>query len=202
MTKKMLGALVLSLCVFATACGDSKDKDDDGGGGGEGEKLQCHAVGWCTNWTPDDTEVTNAPAFSGGTLKDGLYRLEQGVDLAYAEAMYVQGNNILFLDSIWSNYQGTWKVTNGKLEVYRAATCDDYSAGPLDHPYTETYSFVVRGDDLFTQNDEDSPKFTKRWKRVANLCDESASFKCRGGGVCSCVSTTNKPLTGNENCTN
>ncbi|KFE58525.1 serine/threonine-protein kinase [Hyalangium minutum] len=85
--------------------------------------------------------------------------------------------------------------------VTRASTCDDYSDRPLKDPYTEVYSFAVRGDELFTQREEDDPKVTLRWKRVSDLCEASTSFKCRGRGSCSCVTTKNKPLTGQQNCT-
>jgi len=196
MKKTLLGMLALSLVT--TACGDT---NDDEGGGGSGEKYQCHAVSWCTNMTPDDTEVTDAPALTGGTLKDGIYRLEQGKNLAYAAAMVIKGNNILWLDSVWSNTQGTWKVVDGKMQVHDFATCDTDGARTLDNPWDYGIAYGVRGDEIFTVNDLDDPKYIHRWKRVDDLCKTSASFNCHGGGTCVCESTLNKALTGNENCT-
>jgi hypothetical protein len=200
--KKMMRSLVLflSLSLLATACGDStvEEQDDDDG---DGSALQCHALGWCTNMSVDDTEVTNAPALSGGSLPEGLYRLEQGFDVEYAEAMLFKGNTVILLEQVWTNYLGTWKVNAGKLEVTRASTCDDFSNRPLREPYTEIYSFAGRGDELFTQREGDDPKVTLRWKRVSDLCEASTSFKCRGGGSCTCVTTKNEPLTDQQNCT-
>lgn len=104
--------------------------------------------------------------------------LEQGLGTSYAEAMYIKGNNILFLGSVWSNYQGTWKVTNGKMEVVEFAFCDEGSSGQLKDSWTYTVAYAVRGDELFTMSDADDPKVLKRWKRVDDLCDTTNSFKC------------------------
>ncbi|NOJ77533.1 hypothetical protein [Myxococcus xanthus] len=199
--KNLTRALVLSLSLLAVACGDSKEDDKDGegggGGGGGGNALQCSAVGWCTTWSADTNEVTNAPPLTGGTLREGTYRVEQGI--GYDAAMVLRGNSVILLGGSWNNYLGTWKVSNGKLELTRASSCDDYSEGPLDNLVTEVHSFAVRGDELFTQDQDDSRGTILRWKRVNDLCEESASFKCRGS-VCSCATTTNKPMTGQQSC--
>jgi major membrane immunogen (membrane-anchored lipoprotein) len=196
MKKKSLRALALSLSLslLATACGDSNAKEDDG------SNFKCHAMGWCTNMVGDDTEVTGAPALTGGTIKDGIYRLEQGLGVDDAEAMFIQGNNILFLGHLWSNYQGTWKVANGKMEVEEFASCDASDDGPMKDKNNYTIEYAVRGDELFTVNSLDEPKILYRWLRVTDLCKTSNSFKC-WGGRCACDSTVNMPLTGNENCT-
>lgn len=200
--KTMMRSLVLSLSLslLATACGDSSAKDDDGGDGGDGDgsALQCHAVGWCSNMSVDDTEVTNAPALTGGNIPEGLYRLEQGLDVEYAAAMLFKGKSVILLDQVWNNHLGTWKVNAGKLELAWASYCNTNGEKQVNAG-TELYTFAVRGDELFTRYD-DADQAVMRWKRVSDLCEASTSFKCRGG-TCSCVTTTNKPLTGQENCT-
>ncbi len=198
--KNLTRALVLSLSLLAVACGDTQedDKDGDGGGGGDnGNALQCSAVGWCTTWSADPNPVTNAPPLTGGSLREGTYRVEQGN--GYDAAMVLRGASVILLGGSWNNYLGTWKVRDGKLELTRASSCDDYSEGPLDNVVTEIHDFAVRGDELFTQEQGLSRADILRWKRVNDLCEESASFKCRGSR-CACATTTNKPMTGQPSC--
>ncbi|NTX67321.1 hypothetical protein HUA74_42395 [Myxococcus sp. CA051A] len=193
--KKMLRALSLSLSLslLATACGDSHEKEEEGGA------LQCHAVSWCSNMSVDDTEVTNAPALTGGTLPDGLYRLEQGLGARSTEAMLIKGSSFIHLEQVWDNTLGTWKVADGKLVMTRATSCDASGESSLESNQ-DVFTFAVRGDELFTRYD-DVDQSVRRWKRVSDLCEASNSFKCRGSRPCSCISATNESLTGNQNCT-
>ncbi|MFP2923652.1 hypothetical protein ACLESO_00245 [Pyxidicoccus sp. 3LG] len=201
MKKKMLRALSLSLSLslLATACGDSNGKEDDGGDD-DGSALQCHAVSWCSNMSVDDAEVTNAPALTGGNIPDGLYRLEQGLDVNSTEAMLFKGNSVILMGQVWDNDLGTWKVNNGKLELTWATSCNTNGERQWREPGTDVHAFAVRGDELFTRYD-DADQAIKRWKRVSDLCETSTSFKCRGSRMCSCITTTNESLTGNQNCT-
>ncbi|TSC32338.1 hypothetical protein [Corallococcus sp. Z5C101001] len=165
------------------------------GGSGPGGALQCISMGWCTTWTADSNPVTDAPAFNGGTLRDGIYRLEQG--RGTDEAMIIQGSSVLFVGDFWDNTLGTWKISNGRIAIQIGSYCDLFSSGNMSLTYD--LAFAVRGDELFTQSVKllDTPIL--RWRRVSYLCQESTSFKCRDS-KCTCMTTTNKPLTGQPAC--
>ncbi|TSC32337.1 hypothetical protein [Corallococcus sp. Z5C101001] len=189
------------LSLLAVACGNTDDAGGgDGGtqggvdGGNGGTAIQCSAVGWCTTWEADSDSAVDAPALTGGALRDGIYRLEQGQG---AEAMVIQGSSILFVEGQWSNSVGTWSVTGGRLAINLATYCDDYSEG--DRSYAYAYAFAVQGEDLFTQEEGKASNPIQRWRRVAHLCEASASFKCRVRN-CACVTTTNKSLHGQGTC--
>ena len=114
--------------------------------------------------------------------------------------MLFKGNSVILLGQVWDNSLGTWKVNAGKLELTRASACNTHGERTLKEPVTDVFTFAVRGDELFTRYD-DADQAIMRWKRVSDLCDASTAFKCRGSATCSCVTTKNESLTGNQNCT-
>ncbi len=67
--------------------------------------------------------VTDAPALEGGSVPDGLYRLERGTE--NARALLIKGKSILEVGSLWGNIQGTWKMDGNHMVI---TTTDDDSA--------------------------------------------------------------------------
>ncbi|AGC47303.1 lipoprotein [Myxococcus stipitatus DSM 14675] len=188
--KTAMGFGVL-LSLLAVGCGNSDDGEDGGGG----SALQCSAVGWCSTWYPTSREVANPPALTGGTLADGLYRMAQGSH--HSQAMLIQGKSILLIGRSWSNFVGTWKADGGKLTVSVTGNCDELEEKRMTTQFT--YAFAVQGNTVYLQDLETEGRPVLGFQKVSSLCEETATFTC-DSRICSCITTTNKPLTGQTSC--
>ncbi|RKH28255.1 hypothetical protein D7Y13_16845 [Corallococcus praedator] len=187
--------LVLLTLLAAMGCGDSNEGDGDTDGPPTSSALKCDAVGWCTTWTADGEDVTDAPPLTGGTLSDGLYRTERGIDSTMA--WRIQGKSILVMSPVWRNRLGTWKVEGDRLIISLTSACSSSKDEVLSE--TSHYAFALKGDVLYTQelDFEDMP--IMGWRKVKSLCDENASFNCKERD-CACDMTTNTSLMGQPRC--
>ncbi|WP_338864507.1 hypothetical protein [Myxococcus stipitatus] len=190
---KTATCILVVLSALAVGCGNS-DEGDDGGGGG-GSSLECSAVGWCTNWYPSVREAQNAPALTGGALADGLYRMEQGSHSI--QGLRIQGKSILLIGRSWGNFVGTWKADGGKLTISVAGNCDEQGETSMTTQFT--YAFAVKGNAVYLQDLDTEGRPVLLFQKVSSLCEENATFSC-SSRVCACVTTTNKPLTGQTAC--
>ncbi|QSQ13829.1 hypothetical protein [Myxococcus landrumensis] len=194
---KTATCFLVVLSLLAVGCGNSDDGEDGGGGGGGGggTALQCSAVGWCSNWYPPVREVASPPPLTGGTLRDGLYRMEQGSH--HSQALLIQGKSILLIGRSWSNFVGTWKADGGKLTVSVTGNCDELEEKRMTTEFT--YAFATQGNTVYLQDLDTEGRPVLGFHKVSSLCEENATFVCNSR-ICTCVTTTNKPLTGQPSC--
>jgi hypothetical protein len=154
----------------------------EGGGGatnGPGETgLSCDAIAWCTSWSAASPEIVDPPELTGGTVPDGVYRLEEGT--FGADAYVFEGSNVVSVGSLYANDFGTFTTSGNELTMTLTKRCDyqgesDVKNGPA------TYRFAVKGDDLFLAYVYDgSENPPRRYRRMppTELCQSSATFDC------------------------
>ncbi|WP_228557886.1 hypothetical protein [Myxococcus sp. AB056] len=185
--KAMTRYLVL-FSMLAVGCGDTSDGDGD-------SALKCDAIGWCTSWESDQAPVTDAPALKGGSVTDGLYRLERGSE--DARALLFKGKSVLKVGGSWGNILGTWKVDGNHLVITTASSC----YGTREEAFNETfrYAFAVKGDTLYLHEDEFEDMPIMAWRKVDSLCQENASFNCKVSN-CTCKYVGNSSFDTSERC--
>jgi len=140
--------------------------------------LTCDQYAWCTTYSASGGSAANPPALTGGTISDGLYRLEEGESAA--RAMVFKGTTLLRVGDLYENDIGTWSVSGATLSLATTMTCNH--GGTRANSLTLNAAFAAQGDDLFIQYQGSTT--IRRWHRVTSLCATDDNFQCR---LTSCV---------------
>ena len=169
------------------ACGTS---DDGGGGGGGGGALACNAVSYCSTWSANDVDIT-PPTERGGTIADGIYRLERGT--FNIELFQFAGNHVNAITDSFQNDSGTYTTADGMISFSYLQTCN--SEGTMDSTSSwKNRPYYVNGDTLLIGM-ADSGNGAVIWYEykklsIDQICTEDANVKC-GVSNCSCAVVTN-----------
>lgn len=170
--------------------GSSTTTSSSGSGG-----LACDAVGLCTTSEPAGPDPANPPAFTGGVIPDGLFRIEEGRSLLDAPdiGFLFQGSSFLAIGAMWSNSLGTWSTSGSTLSLTYKTTCDSNGPGASSQD-PSSYEFVLQGSDLYLR---DSSANVSRLHVVdpGGVCADDGAFGCHVTN-CSCDSQQNMSLTG------
>ena len=177
------------LCLMA--CSDDDPSNDDDGGG---STLQCSTIGWCTSYDALDEDVDDAPPLNGGTIANGVYRLQRGTfgSIAYA----FEGNTVVEISSNFGNRSGTWEADGGRLTMTLTTSCN--FEGDRDTDATIEYDFAVQGNKLYLFDVDGFNNGIHEYKTINSLCEEDAEFQCRVSN-CACTEITNQQFP-EENC--
>lgn len=183
------------------ACGG-----DDGGtpspdGGTTPSGLACSAVTYCSTWTANTADVT-PPTERGGTITDGIYRLERGT--FSVELLQFAGNHVNELGDSFDNRAGTYATTNGAISFSYVTRCDPSGTSMSASSWNDR-PYYANGDTLLIgMANSGSKVIWYEYKRIpANqICTESTNVACHVTN-CSCAVVTNGFGTvtgGNKSC--
>lgn len=164
-----------SLFIASNHCSSTNSGSSSGDGT---TSLTCAKYVWCTTYSAQDSPVENPPALTGGTIANGLYRLEEGT---FATEVFAFENNTFVLIDVHSgsNRVGTWSALGSDLTMTTKETCN--YKGNEAYTLVSKYKFAVQGNDLFLQflGGVPDPGPIYRYHRVTSLCEPSATFQCR-----------------------
>lgn len=204
----LTGASLLALTSCTTNLGEV-DPDDpgsipgtpgggnnrDGGNGGSGDdvgpglvdNLQCDSYAWCTNLAPTNIQSPELPSTSGGTFREGLYRVEEGIAAALAFAF--QNGRFTRIIASDFNLTGTYSVSGDVISFTNDGNCDENGLTEVNATFSSEYTFAVDGENLYLTTEcseyDDYCQPTWRLKMVSDLCASSASMGCPSGN-CDC----------------
>jgi hypothetical protein len=182
------------ILVIAACGGGGSDNDGSGSDGGGGidasSGLACNAVTYCSTWSASSATVT-PPTERGGTITDGIYRLERGT-FSVALLQFV-GNRVNSISDSFVNTSGTYSTTNGMISFSHMNRCDkmgttEDTSSTNNRPY-----YVVDADTLqIGMADSGSTIIWYEYKRVPvdQICTANANVKCDVTN-CSCSVVTN-----------
>lgn len=165
--------------VLVAACGT-----DDGSDTG----LACEAVTYCSTWSANTSDVT-APTERGGTIGDGIYRLERGT--FQVELLQFAGDHVNAIGDSFENRAGTYTTTNGMISFAYQTRCN--SAGTMGDTSTwKDRPYYANGDTLLiAMADSSSGVVWYEYKRVSveQICSTNANVGCDVTN-CSCSVVT------------
>lgn len=185
--------LLSMMAVVLVACGG----DDGGGGGGTPDGggdptptgLACEAVTYCSTWSANDVDIT-PPAERGGTIADGIYRLERGT--FSVQLLQFAGDRVNAIGDSFANRSGTYTTANGTISFTYAKRCSadgttDDAGSWNDRPYHASGDTLLIG-----MADSGSGVVWYEYKRVPvdQICTENANVRCNVTN-CSCAVVTN-----------
>ena len=185
------------IVALAACSGDGNDgnagTDAAGSGSGSGSgsnALACNAVTSCSTWSADDVDVA-APTERGGTIPDGIYRVERGTfDVGLLQ---FAGNRFNDIGDSFENDTGTYTTANGLITFNYEKQCNkmgtiDDAGSWKDRPYW------VNGDTLLVGMADSSTTgvvwYEYKKIPVDQICTANAYVKCRVTN-CSCAVVTN-----------
>jgi hypothetical protein len=182
------------MLVFLVACGGRDDNDNqptqpDAAAMPTG--LACNAVTYCSTWSANDDEPVEAPAERGGTIADGIYRLERGT--FSSELLQFQGTRFNSIGDSFDNGAGTYVTTDGAITFDYDQRCDADGTEPstnswADRPYRANGDVLLIG----MADSSDGSIVWYEYKRISvdQICTENANVSCEVTN-CSCAVVTN-----------
>lgn len=181
--------LILALAACATESSGDDDGGGSGSGSGSGSALACNAVTYCSTWSANDVDVT-PPTERGGTIADGIYRLERGT--FSVGLLQFAGTHVNRVGDSFGNSSGTYTTADGTISFSYAKSCDamgttDSSSMWNNRPY------YANGDTLLIgMADSGSGVIWYEYKKipVEQICMQNANVNCNVTN-CSCAVVTN-----------
>lgn len=162
------------------------------------QRIACDAVTWCTTWDADRSKVEPVPELSGGSIADGLYRLQQGT--FSSAALLIQGGRVLYIEDNY-NQEGQWRIDGNTLTTSYTQRCGDGLELDNDWDFEISYEFLADGDKLYLKDKScsngsgDTDACIRMYQRVSDLCSEDQYFSCRVSN-CACLTRQNKGFPG------
>lgn len=177
----------IPLVLALAACGgDDGTTNPDGGPTPSG--LACSAVTYCSTWTANTADVT-PPTERGGTIADGIYRLERGT--FSVELLQFAGNHVNEIGDSFDNLAGTYATANGAISFSYATRCDPNGMSASTSSWNDR-PYYANGDTLLIgMADSGSKVIWYEYKRipVAQICTANANVRCDVTN-CSCAVVT------------
>lgn len=179
----------IPVLAVLVACGGGDDSPSNPDGTPMPSGLACEAVTYCSTWSANSATVP-APMERGGTIGDGIYRLERGT--FSVQLLQIQGTKFNSIGDSFVNRSGTYTTADGKISFAYTKRCEksgttDDSSSWNDRPY------YANGDTLLIgQADSGSGVVWYEYKRLAasEICTANANVKCNVNN-CSCAVVTN-----------
>ncbi|MBA3503517.1 MAG: hypothetical protein M4D80_03415 [Myxococcota bacterium] len=153
--------------------------------------LACEAITYCSTWSANSSTVT-APTDRGGTIADGIYRLERGTFAV--QLLQFQGSRVNAIGDSFENRSGTYTTANGNISFSYDKRCEKSGTTTDTGSWTNRPYYVANTDTLLiAMADSGTGVVWYEYKRVAvdQICTENANVKC-GVTNCSCAVATNR----------
>jgi hypothetical protein len=177
------------MCILVlAACGGDDGNNDMTDGGKGGGALACNAVTYCSTWSANDEHVT-PPEQRGGTISDGIYRLERGT--FSVQLLEFEGDHVNRLDDSFDNRSGTYTTAGGMISFSYAQACDKTGTKD-DASMWNNRPYFVDGDTLqIGMGDSGTGIVWYEYKKIRldQICEEDANVQCRVTN-CSCAAVT------------
>ncbi len=157
----------------------------------------CADIGWCSRYVARGEKPTVAPAFAGGNIAAGTYRLEEGKREALA---LVFGDGVVVsVSGDGTNMRGTFTTAGNRISVTWTTNCSAEGESPRTDGLKDEYTYHATPSELhlaWLQPDGSVGSLHQRFERraPAALCEESATFTCAPNTLCGCVVTVGKAL--------
>lgn len=180
----------IPMLVCLVACGGGGESGDDTSmpDSKPPTGLACEAVTYCSTWSANDVDIT-PPTERGGTIADGIYRLERGT--FSVELMQFEGNRFNDVSDSFVNRSGTYTTANGMISFAYDKRCE--KSGTTDNASTwNDRPYYANGDTLLIgMADSGSGVVWYEYVRIPidQICTANSNVKCTVTN-CSCAVVT------------
>lgn len=181
---------VTTMVVLLAACGGSDDDNTSTDGGDTTSGLTCEAVSYCSTWSATSTEIPE-PAERGGTIADGIYRLERGT--FGVQLFQFAGNRVNQIGDSFENRSGTYSTADGTISFSYTSRCSKDGTTQDTNNYDDR-PYFANGDTLLIALADKGGggvvwyEFKKL--SIDQICTENANVSCNVTN-CSCAVVTN-----------
>ena len=180
---------MLILAVFGCGGNGSNTPDAAGSSDTKPAGLACNVVSYCSTWSANSTSVA-APTERGGTIADGIYRLERGT--FKVELLQFSGTSVNSIGDSFQNDSGTYSTADGTITFSYTSSCN--RTGTMSDTSTwKDRPYFANGDTLLiAMADSGTSVVWYEYKRVPvdQICTANTNVKC-GVTNCSCAVVMN-----------